>query len=214
MKKVLVIAAVAVLLFASCTSRSGRRTNPIQKVTDLIVDSCMCDGKGDILYFSDGDVAVKRCQGDRMVIINVDGRDTINEDGTVTIKRIIKILDEKCDPEPYSVICLQRFKQVIQKEPLDSSFVEKMESGDYYDFYLRSYKISVTVKGYVPFKSKGEISISTVDITGEFVADFSSNRWEWSYEQQQEILELLLAKKDKNNVKLVREEPKFVLYNN
>lgn len=203
MKKFLIFAAIAALLL-SCTSRSGRRTNSVQKVTDLIVDSCLYDEKGNILYFSDGDVAVWRCHADRMVIVLIDGRDTIEADEKVTIKRVIKILDEKCPLESYSSLCLRRFKKVIEIEPLDSCSIEKLDSADYYDFYLRSYKISITVKGYIPFESKGEISVFTKDITGEIIADFCSNRWEWLYEQQQEILQLLLAKKDKSNSKSVK----------
>lgn len=206
MRKVLIFAAVAALLLSACTSRSGRRNSPVQKVADLVVDSCQYDESGNILYFSDGSVAVKRFQGDSKVIVNIGGSDTVNADGTITIKNLIKILDDKCSPEPYSLICLRRFKEVIKKESLDSCSIEKLESADYYDFYLPSYKISVTVKGYVPFESKGEISIRTVDIVGEKVDDFCSARWEWSYEQQKEILQLLLAKKDKNNVKVTNKE--------
>lgn len=206
MRKFLVLAAVAALLLSACTSRSGRRNTVIQKVTDLKIDSCQYDDQRNILYFADGSVAVKRFQGDVRLIINIDGSDTVNADGTITIKNLIKILDDKCSPEPYSLICLRRFKEVIKKESIDSCSIEKLESADYYDFYLPSYKISVTVKGYVPFESKGEISIRTVDIVGEKVDDFCSARWEWSYEQQKEILQLLLAKKDKNNVKVTNKE--------
>ncbi len=195
MRNLLIFAAVAALLFASCSGRNSRRHNIIGEVTDLTVDSCRYDETGNILYFSNGSIAVKRFKGDDKVIIAIDGSDTIKKDGTITLKRVIEILDEKCTPEPYSLICLRQFKQVIQKESLDSSFVNTLESGDYYDFYLRSYKVSINVRGYVPFESKGEIYITTVNIVGESVADFCSNKQEWSYEQKKEILQLLLAKK-------------------
>lgn len=214
MKKLLFIAAIAALLFSACTSRSGRRNNPIQKVTNLTIDSCKYDAAGNILYFSEGKVSVKRFLGDKKLLISIDGSQTLDvNDEEATVKKIIKIIDEKCTPEAYSSICLERFKEVIKKEVLDSSFLVESESTQHYDFYLKSYKITVIREDYIPFEKKGEISISTKDIMGEYVNDFCSGRWEWSYEEQNELFNLLLAKK-KETAKPAKDEPKFVLLNN
>lgn len=214
MKKMLFIVAIATLVLSACSSRSGRRNNPVQKVTELAVDSCKYDAAGNILYFSEGKVSVKRFAGDQKVIVSIDGNDIINaKEEKVTVNNIIKILDEKCTPESSPSVCLQRFKEVIEKESLDSSFIEESESTQHYDFYLKSYKITVIRDNYIPFEKKGEMTISTKDIMGEYVGDFCSDRCEWSYDQQNQLLQLLLAKKEQGTAKPAKDEPKFVLLN-
>lgn len=88
---------------------------------------------------------------------------------------------------------LTDFKKVIENESLDSSSHQKDQSVDYYNFYLKSYKISITVNELVPFNSKKEMSIYTTDFYGKLDLDFCSD-FQWSYDQQQEILQLLLIK--------------------
>jgi hypothetical protein len=100
---------------------------------------------------------------------------------------------------------------MIATTPLDSSFVKKLESRDVYCFYLSSYKISITLHGFVPFENKGEILISTRDIYGECVLEFgSSSLTKWSQKQQQEILSILLTKKEKQESVVSKKNPGFI----
>lgn len=86
----------------------------------------------------------------------------------------------------------QQEKKMIEETPFNNPFVHKNESIDYYQFYFQSYKISVFVRNFVPFKHKEEINIVTVDIIGKPVAEFCSNVM--SQEQQKEVLNVLLSK--------------------
>jgi hypothetical protein len=211
MKNIVIFAAIAVLLLSACTSRSGRKkdreTTIVEKVKVLTIDSCQYDRAGDVLYFSGGEIAVK--QHDSYIVV---GGDTVNNGST--IKTIKDVLAKKWPvPESYASGSLRQFKSVIEKTPLDSIFVEKFDGSENYYFYLRSYKVWIRVEGFVRFESRGEIRISTVDVFGEDVDVFGSNGFtKWSQDQQGEILQLLLAKKDKSNLKPVREDRHFVFY--
>lgn len=193
MKKLVVFVAIATLVFASCSSQSGRRNkinNLIKKIENLKIDSCQYDESGSIVYFAGGDVAVK-AEKSYFII----GTDTVNNESDIL--KIVDIVTEKCPtPELYSSVCLRHFKQIINAQPLDSSRVIYGNVADYYDFYLKSYEISIDVSGFEEFKSKGEISTHTINIYGEYVDEFYSSANGWTYEQQEEILQLLLAKKE------------------
>jgi len=107
------------------------------------------------------------------------------------------------------------FKEMVEKSRLDSSLVNKQENVSYYMFYLPEYKIDIQTTDVIPFQSGGKIEIFTRDINGEFVREFCSSEGlhpaKWTNDQQNEILQLLLAKKDKQSLPK-KDEPKFVLY--
>ena len=211
MKKLVFFAAIAAVVLSSCSSRSNRKMNDyIDKVKYLSIDSCQYDVDSNVLYFSKGEIAVK--QHDSYIVV---GGDTVNNGST--IQSIKDVLTKKWPvPESYASVSLRHFKKMIETTPLDSTVVEKFDGRESYYFYLGSYKVWIRVKGFVAFESKGDIWINTVDIFGEDVDAFCSNgSTNWSQDQQGEILQLLLAKKDNKNSKTpVKEEPKFVLYNN
>lgn len=110
----------------------------------------------------------------------------------------------------------RNFKEMVEKSRLDSSLVEKKENVNCYTFYLPEYKIEIQATDAIPFKSAGKIVISTSDVSGEFINEFCSSSEgcpseKWTNDQHQEILGLLLAKKDKQSLPK-KDEPKFVLY--
>lgn len=214
MKKLVFFAAIAAVVLSSCSSQSGRRKDKmeilVEKIAAMTIDSCQYDAYGNILYFAGGDTVIKRQE------FSVIVQDAMIYETNDVYTTITNLLTDKCPtPESYSSVCLRHFKQVIYTQPLDSSYVVHGYDGDYYNFYLPSYKITISLNDYVKFKSKGEISTYTINIYGESIYEFCSGMADWSEEQQQEILQLLLAKKDNKNSKTpVKEEPKFVLYSN
>jgi len=199
MKKLFICAAIAVVLFSACGQIESRKEGNeiIQKVSDMQIDSCQYTVHEDILYFSAGDTAV-RIGTFSFIVYGEDLRITQTPE---VRKEIQSILIEKWPvPERYSSVSLRHFKNMIETTPIDSSFIKQNVSNVLYYFYLGSYMITINVDELVKFESRGEISTYTKDIYGEWALEFSStDLTKWSQEDQQEILQLLLSKLDKED---------------
>lgn len=105
----------------------------------------------------------------------------------------------------------KEFKEIIQKSPLDSSFVNKSKNGTYYTFYMSEYQIDIEINGAIRFKTPAETQIYTRDIVGEFVSKFCTSSNNWTEKEKMEILDLLLAKKGKKSLPK-KEEQNFFLH--
>ena len=103
------------------------------------------------------------------------------------------------------------FKKIIEESTLDSSFMKSFKSIKVYDFYLPEYRITINTKDRINFEGPGQIEMYTRDINGKYVMPYCSyvyvypekrktNEQKWTNDEQQEILNLLLAKKDKQSL--------------
>ncbi|MEI7918718.1 MAG: hypothetical protein WCH65_00435 [bacterium] len=117
---------------------------------------------------------------------------------------IATVVFSSCNPS------FKNFKEIVEKSPLDSSFIKNFETSASYDFYLPEYRIKVFNDCGVPFESKERISIYTISITGQLMYEFCFNA-DKDYKHNKEILNLLLAKKDKQSLPK-KDESKFILY--
>jgi len=105
----------------------------------------------------------------------------------------------------------KEFKEVIEKNPLDSSLANRPKNATYYRFYLPEYQIDIETNGAIRFKTPAKTQIYTRDIMGEFVPKFCTSANNWTEKEKMEILDLLLAKKDKKSL-LKKEEQNFFLH--
>jgi hypothetical protein len=196
----MIMAVMAILLFACNSEKSKQYESLLRFIKSAHIDSCQYGFNTNIHYYSGDTVIEVKNISLLTLIVTTSGGDTIRSfdafDDRRAIKKMSEILATRWPkPESYSSVCLRKIKNIIANEALDSSSLRKNEKGTRYIFYLQKHKITIYEDDVIPFEQVKAITIHIMDINGEVMYQLSTPGAGSSLQENQDILDLLLLKK-------------------